>query len=295
MLHDFAKKIPGLKPVYRLCRKSIHSLMANYKIAELKKNQVQQFVGNPETNLIVSLTSFPARINTVWITIETLFRQEYKPWKIVLVLSLEEFPDKKLPKELSQQIERGLEILWTEKNTRSYKKLLPVRETYPEAIIVTVDDDIIYEPWRLTNLVESSKRYPKAVIGHRGRVVKLNKSRFESYMTWPLADQNTSGKVLLTGVGGILYPPYLLDEEILLDIKMALALCPTADDVWFWTTSLKSGVPSICLGDHHMFPIEYDNSGPALMTCNCAGGQNDVQLKNVIDYFGLWEFLNNDC
>ena len=36
---------------------------------------------NNDNNIIVSLTSFPDRINTIWITIESLLRQTQRPKK----------------------------------------------------------------------------------------------------------------------------------------------------------------------------------------------------------------------
>ena len=54
-----------------------------------------------EETYIVSITSFPARINEIWITIETLLRQSFKPDKIILWLGEEQFPDKQLPESLT--------------------------------------------------------------------------------------------------------------------------------------------------------------------------------------------------
>ena len=51
--------------------------------------------------VIVSLTSYPKRINTVWITIETLLRQSFKPDKIILWLATDQFDGiESLPTEL---------------------------------------------------------------------------------------------------------------------------------------------------------------------------------------------------
>ena len=51
--------------------------------------------------IVVSLTSFPIRINKLWIVIESILRQDYKPDKIILWLSKEQFPNfDLLPKTL---------------------------------------------------------------------------------------------------------------------------------------------------------------------------------------------------
>lgn len=95
--------------------------------------------------LIVSLTSFPPRIKTVHKTIETLQDQTYQADRIILWLAEEEFPEKEkeLPRELLALRDKGLEIRWCN-NIYSYKKLVPTIKLYPNAIIVTADDDLYY-------------------------------------------------------------------------------------------------------------------------------------------------------
>ena len=43
-----------------------------------------------------------------------------------------------------------------------------------------------------------------------------------------------------TGVGGVLYPPHYLSEEIF-DEESFMRLAPTNDDVWFWTIAILNG------------------------------------------------------
>ncbi|MFA7166282.1 MAG: glycosyltransferase family A protein [Desulfoplanes sp.] len=292
MFKKIDKKRPELQTI-RQFRSRIHTYIKNkYKIQKLKQGQAHTFTGNPASNLLVSLTSFPARIDNVWATIETIFQQDYKPWKVILVLAEEEFPEKNLPHELIKQTDYGLEILWTAKNTRSFNKLLPTRELYPDAIIVTIDDDIFYEPWRLSQLVEASKQYPNAIIGHRGREVKVSGKGLDTYSSWTAAGPQTlSNRIFLTGVGGILYPPHILDETLLMDRDKALKLCPTADDVWFWAVELSSNIPRFCLGNHGNFEMSSQIATPALKNVNCAEGQNDVQIHNTLDALELWDTL----
>ncbi|MBB3188790.1 hypothetical protein [Halomonas cerina] len=297
MLKALAKKIPGAHRGYDAVVVVRRNLANELKVWKLLQHQRQPFIGNPDSNVVVSLTSFPARIHHAWITVETLFQQEFKPWKVVLVLAEEEFPEKKLPKRLRAQTERGLEVLWTKRNTRSYKKLLPTRNHYPDATIVTFDDDVYYEPWRLGQLVEASRRYPESVIGHRGREVTLGRTGLLPYIEWKYATLSTpSHRTLLTGVGGILYPPHILDHDLLLDRKRAMRYCPTADDIWFWAVCLKSGTSVRCLGHSARCQVKKELARHSLDAVNRVGGQNDVQLKNVIDGLQLWPtVMRGEC
>ena len=69
--------------------------------------------------IIISLTSYPARINNLIHTIESLFRQKRQADEIVLWLSILEFPNKynDLPKDLLCLIgKNGFHIEWVTEN-----------------------------------------------------------------------------------------------------------------------------------------------------------------------------------
>ena len=97
-----------------------------------------------EHEVIVSLTSFGKRIFDVYLAIESFMQGTIKPNKIILWLSENEFNGKMLPHTLQLQQVRGLEIKFC-KDLRSYKKLIPSLKLYPDACIITIDDDVIYE------------------------------------------------------------------------------------------------------------------------------------------------------
>jgi hypothetical protein len=239
-------------------------------------------------DVVVSLTSFPARIEHAWIAIESIFQQDLPPKRIVLVLSEDEFPGRELPDSIHRQIERGLEVLWTPVNLRSFNKLIPTITKYPHCKIVTVDDDIIYEPWRVRKLVEAAKKRPGAIIGHRGWVVTKIPSGFAPYNTWPQAGPKTPGhSSFLTGVGGVLYPPNTLPLDLLTNMDLALKVCPLADDIWFWAVARKSGVDCLCLGNHGIHAVQGLRETPSLSTANCEERQNDVQLDRVMERLDL--------
>ena len=83
-----------------------------------------------ERKVIVSLTSFPARIDTVYITIKSILMQSLKPDLIILWLAHEQFPQKEneLPRNLLELKKYGLAIEWCY-DIKSYKKL---QEDIPE-------------------------------------------------------------------------------------------------------------------------------------------------------------------
>lgn len=243
--------------------------------------------------VIVSLTTFPARVQKVWMVIESLLRQRVAPERIVLVLSLEEFPHRRLPLRVAEQQKRGLEIMWTPDNTRSYKKLLPLRAIYPDSVIVTADDDELYPSWWLSALLEGHSAYPTAIVGLRGTEIIVDAMGcVEPYLFWPPASPDTPPqRVFLKGDGGILYPPRLLSST-LFDYATASRLCPTADDIWFKAMALLSNVPVRRLVSGSLdFPKIAGSQTVSLASTNVAAGGNDRQLRAVFDYFDLWAYV----
>jgi hypothetical protein len=266
-------------------------MFKNYRLLSLAVPLLMDqrpFVGDPSTNLIISITSFPGRITRTWIAIEHILRQDVRPWKVILVLAEDEFSDRKLPWMIRRQTARGLEILWISESARSYNKLLPVRSAYPSATIVTFDDDQVYEPWRVRLLLEAAQERPGVIIGHRGWEVGTRNGAIRAYETWKPAGPHTdSRRCFLTGVGGILYPPDVLPISLLCDLKIALELTPLGDDIWFWAVAQVSGASLHCLGNGSARGIPQHSGTPALSHRNWGEGLNNKQLQAVCQHFGL--------
>lgn len=115
-------------------------------------------------DLVVSLTSFPPRIGKARLVIQSLLNQSVQPRQIVLYLSLQEFPDRSVPRPLAALTGRRFEIRYVQENSRSYKKLLPALVDFPQATIVTFDDDRIYANDCLARLWAASRATPNTII-----------------------------------------------------------------------------------------------------------------------------------
>lgn len=131
---------------------------------------------NAKPQIIISLTSYPARIHTLKYTLFTLLTQSLKPDKVVLWLAEDEFRNankqfnpKKLPKSLLDFSVKGLEIMWYETNIKSYKKLIPSLQQFPDSIIVTADDDNLYDKHWLAKLYSAFEANPSYIHCHRAR------------------------------------------------------------------------------------------------------------------------------
>ncbi|MFB9652461.1 glycosyltransferase family A protein [Pseudarthrobacter oxydans] len=244
-------------------------------------------------NVVVSLTTFPARIGHVSATLESIYRQNTAPAHVVLVLSKEEFVNQELPQEIEAFRDRGLRVLFEPGNARSYKKLIPALNLFPDKVIVTADDDVIYPRLWLEELVRAHEERPHHVLGHRGTLIVSRGGRVEPYLTWPRALRDSpSSKVFLTGMGGILYPPGSLPDQVS-DMNLAMTLCPTADDIWFKAMALLAGTPTAKISDASGdFPSLPSGRISALNQLNVGELRNDTQFTAVMKHFDLWDKLS---
>ena len=253
-----------------------------------------EFQGNDQKRripVIASLTTYPPRIGSAWIAIETLLRQTVRPRKLLLVLNEEEFPEKVLPRKIRSQARRGLEILWAKKNGRSYDKLIPVRQEFPEDIIVTFDDDKFFPPSLLEELFQASLGNRDAVIGSRGWVIRESQLAINYGAGWERAAPGAHGQHLLTpGGNGCLYPPKAMDKAVD-HLPTALEVCPTADDIWFWCAIQKNGSRIVCLGHPPHRPVAALKSTEALSDKNATA--NNRQFQNALDYWEIRDTVSD--
>lgn len=237
----------------------------------------------------VSLTSFPARIDEVHFTIETIFNQSLKADSITLWLTLNEFPDQKIPKSLQLQKERGLKIEFIEDNLRSHLKYFYAFKNQKDNLVITLDDDEFYPKNTLSSLVVAHKKYPDAIVCNRGHKIIFKNGIVEKYKKWNhnYYSEKPSRFSLLTGVGGVLYPPNSYHQDIF-DISNLKKLCFYADDIWLKIHTLRKGTKVMAL---RTFSRDLINVGQTqkvkLVQHNSIEGGNDVQLQNLLNYYKL--------
>lgn len=245
-----------------------------------------------EVPIIVSLTSYGRRVESVvYYTLVSLLNQTVKPYKIVLWLD-DSWNEDNLPKKLHNLKQYGIEIKYY-RDIRSYKKLIPSLLCYPDFPILTVDDDVMYVPNFIEVLYCSYNKYPDKVhCTHALKPLLLAKNKFEPYLKWPdLKNGEISDYVFPIGEGGILYPPYSLNPDVI-DEDLIFKLCPNADDIWFWIMALRMGtthklvdLPTAFYSFDAIF--QYFHKGSALTHSNAKESMNDSQLKQVINHYKL--------
>ncbi|PSW60658.1 hypothetical protein C0W54_14365 [Photobacterium kishitanii] len=240
--------------------------------------------------VIISLTCFPARINKVFYTIESLINQNVNiSYDIRLYLSKDEFVKGMIPDSLKRLEARGLSIIFVEGNIRSYKKLIYVYDIESKPII-TVDDDIFYPKEWLDTLYTSHLEKPCDIIYFRGRKIIFDDENLKLYHEYPQADGlHESYLTIPTGVSGILYPPKSLFKDWD-NQNLFIKLAPSADDLWFKVMSLLNNRKCYLAYDFSVhFPPVLGTQSISLRKINVLNTQspNDIQLKNLLDYYNI--------
>jgi hypothetical protein len=259
----------------------IMSIILSFKV---KKVQLQ---ANHKLDypLIVSLTSYPPRFPTLDLTLKSLLCQRMSPDKIILWIEQEHIP--MLPRRVLGLCAYGVEILPCEP-LRSYKKIIPSLEAYPDACIVTADDDAFYSSHWLESLVLNWSRSNKEIVCHRAhRITYDEQGRIKTYSEWKHEEKGPilSDKLFPTGVGGVLYPPHSLHEDVLQKI-IFMDLCSKADDVWLFWMGKKNGCTYRLTDFGGRFLTWRSSQKSALYLDNVEKGENDIQIKNLIQKFG---------
>lgn len=237
--------------------------------------------------LIVSLTSYPARFPYLELCLKSLLLQTHKPDAIFIWLDCRR-------EEVSQNILRlekyGITFRFDCEDLKCHKKYFFAMQEFPDDIIITVDDDVLYPKDTIEVLVKMHKKYPDCVIARRAHKMTFNSmGKLNPYNEWIdkcRSVRETSYLLVPTGVGGVLYPPRCLDERVF-DTQTIIKNCLLADDIWLKTMGLLHGTEVVWAPNHVLTPpASGESQKTALYLTNVLENKNDVYIKNMEKLFG---------
>jgi len=286
-LNNSINKINGLDSLLNYQIRSNNllnmALASTERIVSLSKSN--------ESELIVSFTTYNKRIHDVHLVIESIAQQTLKPNRLILWLDENEFTLESIPLILHKQIDRGLEVRFCP-NYKSYKKLIPTLKLFPNANIITIDDDILYPHDMVEMLMKEHIRYPRHIIGHRAHEIKLNNNEVLPYDEWENETKKHQCSIFcfITTGGGTLFPTNSFILEVA-NHEVFLSLCPNADDIWFKAMALLNDVKCKKVEDNrdffNRFLLLSNSQDIALYKENIIN--NDTQLKAVFEYYDLYK------
>lgn len=247
--------------------------------------------------IIVSLTTYPARIATISQVIDCMINQTVHPDKIILYLAKPQFEGQKLPLELEPYKKWGVEVHWCEEDIGPHKKYFYALQEYPNDIVITIDDDFYYKRTLISELMECHKKFSRAIIARKAHLITYcENGNIAPYLEWygeciryiniPRMD------LCAIGCSGILYPPHVFVDEVF-NKDFFMQSCRYADDIWLKFMEVLSDVPVVLAGEEaEDLPIKQYFLDGLYQKYNGVGG-NDTQICNVLNKYNKYHSDND--
>lgn len=237
--------------------------------------------------LIVSLTSYPARFHALPLTIKCLLNQTMRADRVILWLAEQDIAQ--VSPEMRSLEKDGLEIRVCA-DQRQYNKIIPTLRLAPDAFVITADDDTYYWPQWVEGLVRAYDPKAFEILCHRADRIRLDSAGTPfPYSRWQIGmgARRDSDLVFPTGVGGVLYRPGILHEDVL-NSDTFLTVCPTTDDIWLYFMAGRNGATYRKVGRRRALINWPGTQGRSLWAYNKpARGGNDQQFAAMTARYGF--------
>lgn len=163
--------------------------------------------------------------------------------------------------------------------------------------VITIDDDVNYDPLLFERLIRASKIWPGSIISDRVHRITLDEDgNIKPYLNWIREEEmNTepSFRLFPTGVGGVLYPPKSLHQDAS-SAKLIQKLAPKTDDVWWWFQSLRAYTRIASPEGSRLLTYKRNTQESGLwQTGNKI--ENDKSINRIISHYAMPKnFLSNE-
>lgn len=262
-----------------------------------KKNKTRRLLSRASHRMkggervVVTLTSYPPRINTVWQSIRSIFAQTYLPDKIVLYLAKSDFPNREadLPASLTDLLWLDFEIRWVDKDLKPHKKWYWAFQDFKDDLVVTIDDDLTYRHSMIEELVVAHHQHPQAIIALRTHLIMFDEDgSIKPYAQWiyeaphayPALAGVESMRLFATTGAGTLFVPSLF-PDLVFDTGLIERHCLVADDIWLKVIETIAGVPVVAATSDQLLEYVPDTQHVALFRVNIDQGGNDAVMKGL--------------
>lgn len=238
--------------------------------------------------VIVSLTSYPARLKSIHVVIRSLLKQKVAAEKVILYLGTDS-KETDIPDKLKKLTKYNFEIRLGYEDIKPHKKYYFAMQEFPNHTIITVDDDLIYDKNLVSDLIACAKKNPGCVCARRVNLITKNEEgKLNPYSKWKWEYKTIttpSHSLLATGCGGVLYPPHILPQETF-NLKAIKETCLNTDDIWLKFMELKNDVKVVFSNNKVVHPLSLRHTQESgLLQTNTAGeNRNDINIIQVQNY-----------
>ena len=268
--------------IIRVFRRIITELYTSLPITKPKKVL---------SDVIVSLTSYPARLGQLHMVIRSLLKQRVAPKKIILYLG-NDTKDSDIPQKLKKLTKYNFEIRTGYKDIKPHKKYFFAMQEFPENTIITVDDDLLYDKNLVKELTECAAKNPGCVCARRVNLItKDENGNLNPYSKWKWEykkETTPSHTLIATGCGGILYPAHCLPPETF-DMEAIKEICLNTDDIWLKFMELKNDVKVVFSNNKviHPLTLRHTQESGLLQTNTSGENRNDINIKKMQNFTGI--------
>lgn len=238
---------------------------------------------DPESPVVVTMTTHGRRLRRVHVAIESIARGTTRPARLMLWL---DDPAVRIPRSLRRLERRGVEVLRAEPGNKVHTKYYPyVASIESHSLpLVTSDDDIIYPPTWLEDLLRAAAAAPDVIHCHRAHHLEFVGDEIAPYLRWTACTTTeASFRNFGTSVSGQWLPPQLLDR-LREEGTRFRDVAPFADDIWLHRVAVAAGIPTAQLTTHPQhFPFVPRTQSTGLYFHNAEGDGNDAQVAATYD------------
>ena len=284
----------GVKEIIRKITFKLIYNINNRKTIKCAKKMELKFGLNEiqrDKKIIVSLTSFPPRFPNIGLCLKSLLCQDTKPDRIIVYFS-NDTNESDLTEEMREYQKYGIEYRFNKQyNLKPHDKYIHAMKEFPDDIVVTADDDIVYPHDWLTSLISTYERYPNCICARRVHLMTFDENgdlrKYNHFIDQCRKITTPSRQLLATGCGGALYPPHLLIEETF-NIDNIIKLSLDADDIWLKCMEILSDVKVVWVKNWEVEPATTVRESPsALSSSNVGESKNDIILRNVMKEYNI--------
>jgi len=236
---------------------------------------------------VISLTSHPARFDTLDQSLKSLLGQRLIPRKIYL--NIAEIDIVKLPVAIKSLELGGILKINPCSDLGPGKKLIPTLKAEDSLPIIVVDDDLIFETDLTLKLMIQHHLSPNSVIASRVHKIEIESDgKLSSYSKWrknyALSDGPASDLFATSGAG-TLYKKEFFHKDVM-DEATYKDLCFHTDDLWWYVQSKRVGVKTKRLPGFSVLNFIDGTQEDGLWR---SGNQdrNDPNLKALLNKYSL--------
>lgn len=192
---------------------------------------------------VISLTSHPARFNSLEISLKQMLNQHLIPKAIYLNIFKDDI--NKLPSGVRQLESSGILKINPCDDLGPGKKLIPTLKLEESLPIIVVDDDLLFESDLTLKLLVQHHLTPNNVVASRVHKIVYEKngdiSQYSKWIKNYALSNGPDSSLFATSGAGTLYKKEFFHKDVM-DENTYKEICFFTDDLWWHVQSNRAGV-----------------------------------------------------